>query len=120
LAINLIAIRYGGPATRSDPVAIQSILVPAEADASLDPQAGKQVTTSIVGAIGPKLGQVEIERASTRNHSSLIRSVSLAQRSMQHEVVNCIRDTSQAFVKAGTRRKQLESLDSTPYYLRVV
>jgi hypothetical protein len=37
--------------------------VPAEADASLDPQAGKQVTTSIVGAIGPKLGQVEIERA---------------------------------------------------------
>ena len=50
------------PATRSDPVAIQSIpgekfLVRAEsaADASLAPQAGKQVTT-IVGAIGSENG----------------------------------------------------------------
>ena len=70
------------PATRSDPVAIQWI--PGEvpgasaADASLAPQAGKQVTT-IVGAIGSKNGAGRVERA---------------------------------------KRKLLERLDSTHYYLR--
>ena len=74
-------------ATRGDPVAYnrsgrRSWCAPKVLRTpALTPKQGKQVTTSIVGAIGPKLEQVEIERA---------------------------------------RRKQLESLDSTHYYLRVV